>query len=794
MANNLSGISFTNNFNNLDGLSVVDADVLYIDGQQVDLDNLLPYTGATKEVDLNSQNIKTTHMAVAGPDLVNLTTLQNAITYIDTSVANTFLNKTTTTAQTMASDTDWGTHKITSSYVPTANVDLTNKLYVDGQDALKVSKSGDTMTGTLNMGTNLITSSYVPTANNHVANKLYVDNAVAGGSGSALLASNNIWTGTNNFNGTLFQANSDTLYTIREALVYTAANFTAVSGTIVDLGGGSYRIVGGPNGGTATISGAFPYKSVLYRITISCAGSIGGCTLTLTQNGTSLYTANITTVYSTYTTITFYVRPPWGASYDVNWVFYAPTFGGYVYFKDLTIERVKANVNVGLGQLTCENAPSASTDVANKGYVDSAVAGVGSSLLSATNTWTGTSNTFNNDLLAGKDFYIGANSSAWNTTFTKGLYMRYSTNSGQDGAYIQSVDRTGPTAKPLSFYGSPTYFQGGNVGIQWDTPASTLDVNGDLRVRNNTGNGYVILNAGGATRTGYINFYNADTNRMGYIGYGDATDFLFNIEQSRNIRFYVGAVDAMKIKSTGTVAITNSASTFAPYNYCKLYVHDTSTSGWAGMSYFGGATSGIVMGQYNNGAGYANYLGAHNAALTAWSDVYLCPGGSLSIGNNIFMLSGPNLVNNTGYHPIYNMLARDPNNGQIVCGSMNISGIRNNSVAWTGGYYIPSAIYRSTANSAIIMNGHVSCYSATVQSMAVCIRLNPSGVPSYQYYYTNYFFNSTYNHTNIPINYILTSIELGTSTGYWDVYVVSFTANVLSDSNDVVHLTFLGLL
>lgn len=102
MSNNLIGIQATSNVNSLDGLSVVDADQLYIDGKLVDIGNLVPYTLADRTVDLNSQNIKTTHSAVAGPDLVNLTTLQNAIAYVDVTVANTFLNKVTTDPQTVA--------------------------------------------------------------------------------------------------------------------------------------------------------------------------------------------------------------------------------------------------------------------------------------------------------------------------------------------------------------------------------------------------------------------------------------------------------------------------------------------------------------------------------------------------------------------------------------------------------------------------------------------------------------------------------------------------------------------
>jgi hypothetical protein len=249
---------------------------------------------------------------------------------------------------------------------------------------------------------------------------------------------------------------------------------------------------------------------------------------------------------------------------------------------------------------------------------------------------------------------------------------------------------------------------------------------------------------------------------------------------------------SMSISTGGAVSISNSSSTVSPANYCKLYVNGGSSTGWSGMGYFGGATSGIVMGQYGNSA--TAWLGAHNAALNMWADVRLCEGGSLSIGNNIFMLSGPALVNNIGYHPIYQMIARDPNNGQLVCGSMTIGQIRNNSVAWSGGYSVGSAFYRSTANSAVIVNGHVSCYSSSVQSMAVCLRVAPAGTASYQYYYTNFFFNQVYTHTNIPINYVLTSIELGTTTGNWDVYMVSFTGGIITDSNDVVHMNFLTLL
>lgn len=144
MANNLSGISYTSNFNNLDGLSIVDADVLYIDGVPFDPTTVVPYVGANKEVDLNSQNIKTTHNAVAGPDLVNLTTLQAAIAYVDAGVAASFLNKVTTNNQTIT-----GNVQANGGFTFTQNTVL-NTLQLQSDDNVTMSWTTSVSNGTPN--------------------------------------------------------------------------------------------------------------------------------------------------------------------------------------------------------------------------------------------------------------------------------------------------------------------------------------------------------------------------------------------------------------------------------------------------------------------------------------------------------------------------------------------------------------------------------------------------------------------------------------------------------------------
>ena len=89
------------------------------------------------------------------------------------------------------------------------------------------------------------------------------------------------------------------------------------------------------------------------------------------------------------------------------------------------------------------------------------------------------------------DFSISANNAAWNTTAGKGIFMRYSTNSGQDSAYIQSMDRSTSTVYPMTLQAQTLTFSvdangtskmfintSGNIGIGTTTPSRMLSLNG----------------------------------------------------------------------------------------------------------------------------------------------------------------------------------------------------------------------------------------------------------------------------------------------------------------------------
>jgi hypothetical protein len=72
--------------------------------------------------------------------------------------------------------------------------------------------------------------------------------------------------------------------------------------------------------------------------------------------------------------------------------------------------------------------------------------------------------------------HLQASSENWNSTAGPGLYLRYSTNSGQDEGYIQAIDRSTGTKKPMVLEASQFYFNGGNVGIGTDSPVDNFAV------------------------------------------------------------------------------------------------------------------------------------------------------------------------------------------------------------------------------------------------------------------------------------------------------------------------------
>ena len=184
----------------------------------------------------------------------------------------------------------------------------------------------------------------------------------------------------------------------------------------------------------------------------------------------------------------------------------------------------------------------------------------------------------NAQLSVNNDFHIMASNASWNSTATKGLFMRYSTNGGQDGAYIQSVDRSTFTwqslsiqAKSLSLTTSGgegferiTIASTGNVGINTTTPSTSLHVNGTIR-----GNAVEMNGGGGAMQI---------ASGTGSSGSGSGTvSFPFTFTNAPKV---VGNVISSSTTQLFSLHISNVTTT--GFTYTKTYIL---TSGGSGPAY-----------------------------------------------------------------------------------------------------------------------------------------------------------------------------------------------------------------
>jgi hypothetical protein len=172
--------------------------------------------------------------------------------------------------------------------------------------------------------------------------------------------------------------------------------------------------------------------------------------------------------------------------------------------------------------------------------------------------------------------------------------------------------------------GGAIQYSGGNVGIGKASPAYPLDVLGDINL---TGaiykNGVAWNPLTSYTETDPVFGASAAKN----IAAGDLTAWNAKVGGSGTAGYMP------KFTAGGTVgdsAIVSGASgnvsigTATPASASKLQVYGTETGeNWAGMGVFGGASNAVVLGQFNNKA----CLGAHNAALNAWTDLAINHGG-----------------------------------------------------------------------------------------------------------------------------------------------------------------------
>lgn len=120
-----------------------------------------------------------------------------------------------------------------NSTIPAGDNYLTNKKYVDDQDALKVSKSGDTMSGVLNMGTHSITNVVDPKNAKDAATKIYVDRKVASVKNTFTYQTSSATYPSNPISGDWLIVTSDGTRSdsLKEQWIYDGTGWTFVQGS-----------------------------------------------------------------------------------------------------------------------------------------------------------------------------------------------------------------------------------------------------------------------------------------------------------------------------------------------------------------------------------------------------------------------------------------------------------------------------------------------------------------------------------------------------------------------------------
>jgi hypothetical protein len=503
---------------------------------------------------------------------------------------------------------------------------------------------------------------------------------------------------------------------------------------------------------------------------MNLTGSIGGSYLRITQNGITLFTSSNVGPSPTYTLVTDYFRPPYGSTYPVIFVFYSPTSGGSVSWNSFTLERIKGKVNAGLGEMTIETAPTVATSVTNKYYVDTAVAGAGSSLLASANTWTGSSNRFNNLVTFGGSVGIGTTNPS--TLFhlyggAQNTEQRICSNDGyitRLGMYEEAVGST--WGGFIQYNGNNDNLElghkrsgtdttemvitnGGKMGIGTTAPGCKLHVltggtyspfsPDAITMSTNGGGAYMICNNG--THTAFLG---ADGSNYGMVGTITNSDFVVRSNNIERIRFSTG----------GDITTTNNFTTSAgsikaggdPKGSVSLTPGDSSHSGYINFYYTDSIRAGYI--------GFADSNTLYISTENGRKLFLACPSG---------IYTGGNFIADCFTKQVY-----------------------RNVFAWGGGLRLYNAFFRNNANSNINIWGYVTGYCGSAQTLSLNVAVYAQNTGVWYYLGPSYFTNVTYNHAPYPFSCQFNGATSST-TGWFDIYL-SNNGGFITDGNDYVCL------
>lgn len=400
----------------------------------------------------------------------------------------------------------------------------------------------------------------------------------------------------------------------------------------------------------------------------------------------------------------------------------------------------------------CPYVPLITTDICNKLYVDTVSSSVGTSLLSSTNTWTGTTNTFNNKIVVSN--------------------ITYDTNTLTASPTTNAIDLFKTTTGNITIGSSGVLNLTNNFSLS-GTVMSGTDTNGQYNIMSNVSTG--IVRFGNSITTGIIAFGQAmTTGTVNFVspvsGTSSATMNIGNSNTGTiNICSTSLATGNVNIGYSGIVKLCNSINV-SPNTIASVGVGDT-------INLFNNITTGILnicnSGLVNVGNnGGLVYLGNNNGTVNLTNN--------FSFNNNSFDFNGStsivDLFSSVSLYTVNfcNNLTTGILNiggaGKINLGTSKISGYSRFGTS-TGNFSIPSTI--NVTNYLFVATGtnatQVLTLPSYIDTQIIYIRNNKISTSLViQCFGTESLrLKNNGTATNITVGANTTTILIGTSTTWY---------------------------
>lgn len=806
----------------------------------------------TGVVDMGANKISSSYIPAANADLINLLYLTTN-NYTKTQTDNLLNTKANLSGANFTGVVDMGANKISSSYVPAANADLINLLYltnnyytktstdtllnakastsyVDTQLALKASLAGATFSGAVDMGANKISSSYVPAANADLINLLYLtNNYYTKTSADTLLSAKASLSGAVFTGAVSMGANKITAtYTPSATSDLTTKTYVDTQDALKVSKAGDTM-----SGNLEILTSSIPYLLVSYSgyaylPTVDTDVGLLRFHHNRDQNNKFCDVKATVRVGQYMPSIVFATNPVYSAS-NVNRMIICEN--GNIGINTMTpttlfyvngTTTLNGNTTVGgildagANKITSSFTATANTDITNKLFVDTAITTSKTNLLSGINTWTA-GQIFNVGLTSNGNLDVGSNRAicnrvpTFNDDLTNKLYIDnsfvtfatyYYTKTQMDTSLALKVNKAGDTMSgnlEILNASTPKFSLSYSGYVYIPTNDTDLSI---IRFENDKVNGEkyadikTIVRGGGVYYTPSIVFAtknawnNPITNRMiitenGNVGINTMTPSAFldvngtvNIKNGNQASNFTKNLMTLEYQTGGykhCIKSRHNGSANDANNAIDFYVWQTSdTSSGIGSKQMLSITSAGV--------------GVNTTTPTTTLEVNgTCKvSGDTTLNSAVYMTNIPQ-----GAALNKNFLTITPSGkleylnygwGFSSIFDLNVGSTTN----WGAGTLKTNAFgtNRTGSSQQVLFSGHVSGYSQVAgQVVTIKLRTNPNGSTTYTYEDIKFYVNASYTHIVFPINLVRTY-----AYGSYDVYIYVSSSNFLTDIGDLCYL------